>query len=122
MADDDEDDCMFARDAFKKSGVPGLMDFVADGVELLEYLSGSAVLPTIILLDLNMPRKNGKQALKEIRSTPAFQNIPVVILTTSHGEKDVEFCQKHGARSFFTKPASFSEWVEIMKSLADKWV
>jgi CheY-like chemotaxis protein len=121
MADDDEDDCMFARDAFKESGSLGLMDFVADGVELIEYLLGSGVLPTIILLDLNMPRKNGKQALKEIKSSPAFQNIPVVILTTSRQENDVEFCRRHGASSFLTKPASFREWVDIIKSLADKW-
>jgi CheY-like chemotaxis protein len=119
MADDDEDDCMFARKAFEESGIPGLMDFVADGVELLEYLSDSGVLPTIILLDLNMPRKNGKEALKEIKSTPALQNIPVVILTTSHWEDDVEFCRRHGACTFLTKPVSFREWVEIIKSLAE---
>jgi CheY-like chemotaxis protein len=120
MADDDEDDCMFARDAFEKSGILGVVDFVADGAELLEYLSGSDVLPALILLDLNMPRKNGQQALKEIKATPAFQNIPVVILTTSRQEKDVEFCRKHGASSFLTKPSSFSEWIEIMKSLAEE--
>jgi CheY-like chemotaxis protein len=120
MADDDEDDCMFARNAFEKSGVPGLMDFVADGVELMEYLSSSDVLPTIILLDLNMPRKNGLQALKEIKSTPAFQDIYVVILTTSREENDVEFCRKNGASSFFTKPESFKDWIEIMRSLDKK--
>jgi CheY-like chemotaxis protein len=119
MADDDEDDCMFARNAFEESGVRGLMDFVADGVELLKYLSHSVVLPTIILLDLNMPRKNGKEALKEIKSTPAFQHITVVILTTSQWEDDVEFCRRHGASTFLTKPASFKEWVEIIKSLAE---
>jgi CheY-like chemotaxis protein len=121
MADDDEDDCMFARDAFKESGILGLMCFVADGEELLRYLSDSAVLPEIILLDLNMPRKNGRQALQEIKSTPAFQNISVVILTTSKEENDVTFCRKNGANSFLSKPANFREWVEIMKSLAEKW-
>jgi CheY-like chemotaxis protein len=122
MADDDDDDCTLARDAFSESGTRGRIHFVDDGIELLDYLSGSAALPTVILLDLNMPRKNGRQALNEIKSTPAFQNIPVVVLTTSREEDDFFYCREKGVNLFLTKPSRFSEWVEIMNSLADTWL
>jgi CheY-like chemotaxis protein len=122
MADDDDDDCLLARDAFQVSGIPGLIHFVGDGMELLNFISGSPTLPSIILLDLNMPRKNGHQTLKEIKSNPSFKRIPIVILTTSLEEDDKSFCRKEGAVSFITKPSSFGEWVEIMRSLTDKWV
>ena len=122
MADDDEDDCMLAKDAFQVSGIPGVIHFVGDGMELLKFLYSSHSLPYIILLDLNMPRKNGHQTLKELKLTPAFKHIPIVILTTSLEEDDKSFCRKEGAVSFITKPSSFSEWVEIMRSLTDKWV
>jgi len=121
MADDDEDDCLLARDAFQVSGIPGLIHFVGDGMELMNFLSGSSFLPSIILLDLNMPRKNGHQALKELKSTLAFQDIPIVILTTSQEEEDISYCREEGAVSFITKPSSFNEWVWIMKSLTDAW-
>jgi CheY-like chemotaxis protein len=121
MADDDDDDCLLARDAFQASGIPGLMHFVSDGMELMNFLSCSSPLPSIIILDLNMPRKNGHQALKELKSTLAFQDIPIVILTTSQEDDDKSYCRKEGAISFITKPSSFNEWVEIMKSLTDAW-
>jgi CheY-like chemotaxis protein len=121
MADDDEDDCLLARNAFQASGIPGLMHFVGDGMELMNFLTGSSLLPSLILLDLNMPRKNGHQALKELKSTPAFQDIPIVILTTSQEDDDKSYCRKEGAISFITKPSSFNEWVGIMKSLTDTW-
>ena len=121
MADDDEDDCMLARDAFNVSGIPGIIDFVGDGMELMDYLSSSPSLPSVILLDLNMPRKNGHQALKDLKSTTSLQDIPVVVLTTSREEGDISYCEKEGAWSFITKPASFNAWVEIMRSLTDVW-
>jgi CheY-like chemotaxis protein len=121
MADDDEDDCMLARDAFNVSGIPGLIDFVGDGMELLSYLSSSPTIPSVILLDLNMPRKNGHQTLKELKSAPSFQDIPVIVLTTSHEEDDMSYCEKEGALSFITKPASFNAWIDIMRSLTDVW-
>jgi CheY-like chemotaxis protein len=121
MADDDDDDCLLARDAFQASGIPGLMHFVGDGMELMNFLSDASFLPTVILLDLNMPRKNGHQALKELKSTPAFQNIPIVILTTSQEDDDKSYCRNEGAVSFITKPSSFNEWVGIMKSLTYAW-
>ncbi|MFZ2444833.1 MAG: response regulator [Syntrophobacteraceae bacterium] len=128
MADDDEDDCMLARDALEESKVRGALHCVGNGIELLDYLSRSFKrekdthpLPALILLDLNMPGKTGRQALVEIKAVPAFQNIPIVVLSTSRQEKDVDFCREMGATDFITKPVLFTEWVEMMVSLAGKW-
>ena len=130
MADDDDDDCLLARHAFEESKAPGVLYCVEDGVELLDFLShcgkyesdGHTPCPALILLDLNMPRKDGRQALREIKSIPAFQNIPVVVLTTSREEKDVILSREMGADSFITKPSLFDAWVEMMKSLAENWL
>lgn len=122
MADDDDDDCMLARDAFEESGGRGAFSCVEDGIELLDYLFHSGAVPSLILLDLNMPRKDGRQTLKEIKSHPVFKDIPLVVLTTSREEKDIAFSREMGANAFFTKPGSFSEWVKIMKSLTEDWL
>lgn len=130
MADDDDDDCMLAKDAFEESKAPGVFLCVEDGGELLDFLKGSGKyeneakksLPNLILLDLNMPRKDGRQTLREIKSTPELQSIPVVVFTTSSEKKDMDFCDELGANSFITKPAAFGEWIEIMRLLAQKWL
>jgi CheY-like chemotaxis protein len=122
MADDDDDDCMLAKDAFDESGVNGALRCVENGLELMDYLFSSNPRPVLILLDLNMPQKDGRQALKEIKAIPALQSIPIVVLTTSQEERDVFYCREMGANSFVTKPASFTEWIKIMKSLANYWI
>ena len=122
MADDDEDDCTLAKRAFKESGAVGALSCVEDGLELMTHLSGPGPLPALILLDLNMPRKDGRTTLKEIKSTPALKSIPLVVFTTSREEKDMAYTREMGADSFITKPSAFSEWVRIMKSLADRWL
>ncbi len=128
MADDDEDDCLLARDAFEQSFAKVRFLCVEDGIELLEYLfssvqdGGPDCLPNLILLDLNMPRKDGRQALREIKSHPAFRNIPIVVLTTSWEENDMVLSREMGADSYITKPEKFDLWVGIMSSLADKWL
>ena len=127
MADDDEEDCFLAKEALSESGVKAIFSCVEDGFELIEYLSGHSRsdqdgLPDLILLDLNMPRKDGREALMEIKSDPTLKNIPVVILTTSGEKKDIKFTMKAGANSFITKPETFNEWVEMMKSLAESWL
>jgi CheY-like chemotaxis protein len=127
MADDDEEDCFLAAEAFLENGSKIVFSSVRDGIELMDYLlvgSGSEPggRPNLILLDLNMPRKDGREALLEIRSNPALNKIPVVIFTTSQAKKDIEFCMKAGANSFISKPASFDEWIKIMKSLVSEWL
>ncbi len=127
MADDDEEDCMVAAHAFAESGAKAAFSCVENGMELTDYLSEhtrseAKRLPDLILLDLNMPRKDGRQALIEIKSEPALQHIRIVILTTSEAQRDIEFTMKAGAESFITKPATFDEWVEMMKSLAERWL
>jgi CheY-like chemotaxis protein len=127
MADDDPEDCMLAAHAFAESGAEAVFACVENGVELINYLaerarSNPGELPQLILLDLNMPQKDGREALIEIKAEPALQNIPIVILTTSQNENDIAFTMKAGAESFITKPATFDEWVEMMKSLAESWL
>ena len=127
MADDDTEDCFLATEAFGESGAKAAFSCVLDGVELMDHLaehsrSDAKRLPDLILLDLNMSRKDGRQALVEIKSEPALQNIPIVILTTSQEKKDEDLTLKAGAELFITKPATFDEWVEMMKSLAKKWL
>jgi|WetSurMetagenome_2_1015567.scaffolds.fasta_scaffold39133_3 CheY-like chemotaxis protein len=127
MADDDEEDCYLASEAFLNSGARAGFHHVQDGAVLMEYLKGRLCsdpegLPDLILLDLNMPGKDGRETLQEIRSNPALHSIPIVILTTSYEEKDIEFSMKAGADSFMTKPATFTEWEEKMKSLVKCWL
>ncbi len=124
MADDDADDCFMASEAFAETGSKAAFSCVSDGVELLNSLAENARskgpgLPDLILLDLNMPRKNGADALFQIKSHPVFKKIPIVILTTSN-EKEVAVKIRAMADAFITKPATFGEWVEIMNSIAKK--
>ncbi len=126
MADDDAEDCWLASEAFAESGVAAAFCCVLDGIELMDYLSEPSSseakeLPSLILLDLNMPRKNGAQVMSEIRSEPALQQIPIVVLTTSTQE-DVPPAISGMADGFVTKPATFEEWIAIMKSLAEQWL
>ncbi len=127
MADDDEEDCLLATEAFLETGVKAVFSCVRDGIELMDHLSECMLRdpkgqPDLILLDLNMPRKDGREALVEIKSNPALQHLPIIILTTSKQEKDIDFITKAGAKSFITKPATFDGWVEIMKSLGKEWL
>ncbi len=127
MADDDTEDCWLATEAFAESGAKAAFSCVLDGIELMNHLkehsrSEAKRLPDLILLDLNMPRKNGWQALIEIKAESALQHIPIVILTSSQERADVDSTLKAGAKSFITKPATFDEWVEMMRSLADSWL
>lgn len=121
MADDDAEDCMFAELALNQALPQAAFCSVGDGVELmacLEERAGKGNLPDLILLDLNMPRLDGRKALVGIKSNPAFKHIPIIVLTTSAEQKDIELTLSTGAEKFFTKPALMDEWTEIMHSLA----
>lgn len=129
MADDDADDRLLTRDAFEKSRVLNELHCVEDGEALLEYLQrrgrfedpASAPRPSIILLDLNMPRKDGREALREIKADPELRSIPIVVLTTSKAEEDILRTYNLGANSFITKPVTFQGLVEVVRVLGEYW-
>jgi CheY-like chemotaxis protein len=129
MADDDEDDRLMAKEALEEARLCNALHFVEDGEELLDYLHGrghyaeatNAPRPGLILLDLNMPRKDGREALKEIKSDPDLRQIPIVVLTTSKAEEDIYRTYDLGVNSFITKPVSFEGLVEVMQTLASYW-
>lgn len=129
LAEDDEDDYILIRDALKESRVVNDFHWVKDGEELMDYLlqQGSYKDPTkspkpcIILLDLNMPKKTGREALREIKSHPILHTIPVIILTTSQAEEDIIRSYDLGANSYIRKPVNFLDFVETIKMLGKYW-
>jgi len=129
IADDDADDRMMASEALEESRLANDLRFVEDGEELLDYLygrgrfagEGAAPRPGLILLDLNMPRKDGREALREIKGDPSLRSIPVVVLTTSKAEEDIYRTYDLGVNSFITKPVQFESLVEVMKTLGKYW-
>lgn len=130
MADDDEDDRLLTQDALIESRVLNHLYCVEDGVELLQYLRRegkyidkvSYPTPSLILLDLNMPRMDGRQALQHIKADPKLKSIPVVILTTSKQEEDMIKGYGLGAASYIAKPVNFDDLVELMKAMGKYWV
>jgi CheY-like chemotaxis protein len=132
MADDDEDDRDLTRDALESADYVEQMKFVADGQELVDYLRGDGQYaspqtpaerpqPSIILLDLNMPRKDGREALAEIKGDEELRHIPVVVLTTSSDEMDVRRAYDLGANSYITKPVTGSKLESMLDRLAEYW-
>ena len=130
LADDDEEDRELARDALQDSRLANEMKFVVDGQDLLDYLrhhgrwSGPEVdapRPGIILLDLNMPKKDGREALAEIKADDSLRRIPIVVLTTSKDEADVLSTYDLGVSSFITKPVTFGGLVEVMRTWTQYW-
>lgn len=128
MADDDDDDFLLTQKALKASKLLNTLVRVADGEELMDYLlekgeyeSQETQRPGIILLDLNMPRKDGREALAEIKSYDHLKDIPVVVFTTSKAEEDVFKTYQLGVSSFITKPVTFNNLLEVMSSLGRYW-
>ncbi|WP_216595600.1 response regulator [Myxosarcina sp. GI1] len=130
MAEDDEDDRLLAEDAFIESRLTNPLFFVEDGEELLDYLyhrgrytdSEKFPLPGLILLDLNMPRKDGREALKEIKEDANLRHIPIVVLTTSKEEEDILRSYSLGVSSFIVKPVTFEQLVEVIKYIGHYWL
>ncbi len=129
MADDDADDRLLAKDALNECRITNELHFVENGEELLDYLrqtgkyasASGTTKPGLILLDLNMPRKDGREALQEIKSDPQLRSIPVVVLTTSKADTDISRIYELGANSFITKPVSFDALVKVMGELVHYW-
>lgn len=130
IADDDAEDRMLIKDALHESKLRNNVQEVENGEELLEYLTNNGKYsdkekfpaPGIILLDLNMPRKDGREALKEIKANPELRKIPVIILTTSKAEEDILRTYDLGISSYITKPVTFSAMVDVMKTLNKYWL
>jgi CheY-like chemotaxis protein len=129
LADDDEDDCMLAREALVESRLASELHVVKDGEELMDYLyhrgkyvnPNSSPRPGLILLDLNMPKKDGREALREIKADPQLRQIPVIVLTTSKAEEDIYRTYNLGANSFIIKPMNFASLVEVMRTIGKYW-
>lgn len=130
VADDDPDDRLMIKDSFEETGMRNPVHFVHDGEELLDYLMRRGAyasltnvrLPGLILLDLNMPKKDGREALKEIKGNPSLRQIPVVIFTTSKAEEDICRSYELGVNSFICKPLSYDVLLKTVKSLIKYWI
>ena len=129
-ADDDPEDRMLLTDAWKESRVANELHMVEDGEQLMDYLNrrgkyaalAGSSLPGMILLDLNMPRKDGREALKEIKADPALRRIPVVVLTTSQAEEDIYRAYDLGVNSFILKPVTFKALVDVTQTIGRYWL
>jgi CheY-like chemotaxis protein len=130
VADDDPDDRLMIKEALEEVRLTNQIDFVEDGVDLMEFLERRGkyedrkdqALPGMLLLDLNMPRKDGREALKEIRANPDLRRIPVIVLTTSAAEEDILRTYDLGASSFITKPVSFDRLIKTMETMTEYWL
>lgn len=126
MAEDDPDDRMLTRRALKKSRLVNTLDTVGDGEELMDYLYQRGAYtdvgrPGLILLDLNMPRMDGREALQRIKSDATLRRIPVIVLTTSEAEQDIIESYDLGVNAYVTKPVTFDELVSALQALGEFW-
>jgi CheY-like chemotaxis protein len=126
VAEDDPDDQLLIQDAIDVACQADVYTrFVEDGIELMDYLSLSGqghARPRLIILDLNMPRKDGRAALQEMKSNPSLADIPVVILTTSRADEDVAYCRRHGAVGYYRKPNNIQELEGIINILCTEYL
>lgn len=130
MAEDDADDRLMTKEAFEESRLNNDLRFVCDGVELMDYLyrrgqysdPANSPRPGLVLLDLNMPKKDGREALRDIKSDPQLKNIRVVVLTTSKAEEDIFRTYDLGAASYITKPVTFAALADIVKTMGKYWL
>jgi CheY-like chemotaxis protein len=129
IADDDIEDCEMIQEALIESRLLNETRFVHDGEQLMSLLhesyknsqEGKYLLPGIILLDLNMPKMDGREVLKELKKYPHLQHIPIIVLTTSQAEEDIVRSYNLGANSFITKPIEFQKLVDVMRNVGRYW-
>jgi CheY-like chemotaxis protein len=127
IADDDADDRFLLQAAFEENGFDDRLQFVENGVEVLEFLQAikhgtPATLPRFILMDLNMPKKDGREVLGELKQHPEFKNIPVVVFSTTNNEQEMRRCYELGANSYITKPNSFESLLKTVAALRSYWI
>lgn len=128
VAEDDPDDRLLIFEALQENGLSDQVQFVHDGEELVQYLNregrfaaGPAPYPHIILLDLNMPRMDGREALRILKSSPIHRKVPIVVLTTSSAPEEILKAYELGGNSFITKPSSFKDLVEVTQVINQYW-
>ena len=129
VAEDDADDRFLLETAFAENGFKGKLEFVENGVELLEYLrnlnasenNAEHPLPGFILLDLNMPKKDGREVLKEIKEDPRLKKIPVIVFTTTKNENEINRCYELGANTYVVKPVGFENLVKTIEDIRSYW-
>jgi CheY-like chemotaxis protein len=129
IADDDQEDCLLAADALKEARLVNDLHIVADGEELLDYLCRQgkytdkriSPTPSLIMIDLNMPKKDGREAIKEIKSNPKLRHLPIVVLTTSKAEEDIYRSYELGVNSYITKPVTFEALVDVIQTIGKYW-
>ncbi|BFM07329.1 response regulator [Halioxenophilus aromaticivorans] len=123
IAEDDPDDQLLISDALQEAGIPARnVQFFDDGRALLDYLEQRIDFNGVVLMDLNMPRMDGREALKTLKRSPRLRHIPVMVLTTSSSDADVHLTYATGGNTFFTKPTHFDELVKIMSLVKRYWV
>ena len=135
IAEDDADDRFLLKAAFEENGFTDKLHFVENGVEVLEYLhaisqgknlpagqAGEAKMPRFILLDLNMPKKDGREVLKEIKQNAVYKKIPVIIFSTTNNEQEMRRCYELGANSYITKPNSFENLIKTVAAFRSYWI
>jgi CheY-like chemotaxis protein len=128
IAEDDADDRFLLQAAFEENGFKDKLYFVENGVEALDYLQqlcdtgDELTLPRFILLDLNMPKKDGREVLKELKQHPELKKIPVVIFSTTNNEQEMRRCYELGANSYITKPNSFESLLKTVAALRSYWM
>lgn len=126
LVEDNEDDVIMTLEAFSEANMANQVKVLSDGQELMDYLEKNgqyknARSPALVLLDINMPRKNGFEALQEIKANPALEHIPVIMLTTSSREEDVVKSYSFGACAYISKPVSFEEFTEMVRHFSLYW-
>ena len=127
LVDDNPADIRLTQEAFKEVKIHSTLHIVRDGAEALSFLQrtdrfSAAPRPDLILLDLNLPKKDGREVLAELKNTPAFKSIPIVILTTSSAEEDILHTYNHHANCYITKPADLDEFIDVVKQIEQFWL
>jgi CheY-like chemotaxis protein len=129
IAEDDADDRYLLQTAFSEIGFPAQIDFVENGIEVLNYLDNIytsnnmevKALPGFILLDLNMPKKDGREVLKELKQHPVFKKIPIIVFTTTKNEIEIKRCYELGANSYVVKPITFDALLKVVENIRSYW-
>jgi len=130
MADDDPDDYHLFKEVMEETGLKGHVHLVTNGEELMDYLhkrgiygnGKAAQRPAIIILDLNMPKKDGRHVIPELKLDPVLRTIPIIVFTTSSSPEDIQYCYENGASSFIIKPGDFQSLTRLIQSIWDYWL